>query len=133
LYDQADASSYAYGSSDDDLVSEVITILNELDDIDEVGAMSPDSYHAPDADVEAANTDSFFENSSQKGTMSGDDDDVVKPKGKLIALHYKPSNMVYAFDVKTGGEYCGFIIEANFFERSSKFSYFLSILPVYGI
>ena len=94
---------------------------------------SRDDYLAPDADVEAANMDSFFENSSQKGTMSGDDDDVVKPKGKLIALHYKPSNMVYAFDVKTGGEYCGFIIEAKFFERSSKFSYFLSILPVYGI
>ena len=48
---------------------------------------------APDADVEAANTDSFFENSSQKGTMSDDDDDLVIPKG--IAHYYIPSKMVY--------------------------------------
>ena len=37
---------------------------------------SSDDYLAPDADVEAANMDSFFENSSDKGTMSDDDDDV---------------------------------------------------------
>jgi len=37
---------------------------------------SRDDYLAPDADVEAANMDSFFENSSDKGTMSDDDDDV---------------------------------------------------------
>ena len=87
LYDEADDSTYAYATSDADLFSEATTILDELDDIDELGAMSPDSYLAPDADVEAANMESFLENSSQKGTMSGDDDDMAIPKGKSIAHH----------------------------------------------
>jgi len=64
LYDEADDSTYAYASSDDDLFSEATTILNELDDIDGLGTMSPDSYLAPDADVEAANMESSLENSS---------------------------------------------------------------------
>eukprot|EP00815_Leptocylindrus_aporus_P012156 CAMPEP_0116069960 /NCGR_PEP_ID=MMETSP0322-20121206/12666_1 /TAXON_ID=163516 /ORGANISM="Leptocylindrus danicus var. apora, Strain B651" /LENGTH=143 /DNA_ID=CAMNT_0003557559 /DNA_START=167 /DNA_END=598 /DNA_ORIENTATION=- len=103
LYDEADDSTYAYSSSDDDLFSEATIILDEIDDIDELGAMSPHSYLAPDADVEAANMDSLFENSSQKGTMSDDDDDVAIPKGKIIAQHYMPSKMV-----------CGFIIQTKF-------------------
>ena len=56
--------------------------------------MSADSYLAPEADIEAANMESFLENSSQKGTMSDDDDDVAIPKGKSIADHYMPSKMV---------------------------------------
>ncbi len=68
-------------------------ILDELDDIDELGAMSPDSYLAPDADIESANMDSFLENSSQNGTMSDDDDDVAIPKGKSIAHHNMPSEL----------------------------------------
>jgi len=44
--------------------------------------MSPDSYLAPDDDIEAANMESFLEDSSQEGTMSDDDDDVAIPKGK---------------------------------------------------
>ena len=62
--------TYAYATPDDDLFSEATTILDELDDIDELGAMSPDSYLALDADVKAANMESFLENSSQKGTMT---------------------------------------------------------------
>ena len=110
MYDEADDSTYAYASSDDDLFSKATTILDELDDIDELGAMSPDSYLSPDADIEAANMDSIFRNqetSSQKGTMSDDDDDVAIPKRKSIAHHYMPSKMVYviyiSFDVETGG------------------------------
>jgi len=80
-----------------DLFSELTTILDELDDFDDFGAMSPDSYLAPDADVEAANMESFLENASQKGTMSDDDDDVAIPKGKSIA--HMPSKMAYvSFD-----------------------------------
>ena len=109
LYDEADDSTYAYATSDADLFSEATTIL---DDIDELGAMSPDSYLAPDADVEAANMESFLENSSQKGTMSDDDDDMAIPKGKSIAHHLMPIKMVYvSFDVETGGEYSGIIQE----------------------
>ena len=101
LYDEADDS---YATSDADLFSEATTILDELDDIDELGAMSPDSYLASDADVEAANMESFLENSSEKGTMNDDDDDMAIPKGKSIAHHLMPINMVYAsFDVETGG------------------------------
>jgi len=77
LYDEADDSTYAYASSDDDLFSEATTNLNKLDDIDELRALSPDSYLAPDADVEAANMYLFFENSSQKSAMSDHDDDVA--------------------------------------------------------
>jgi len=55
LYDGADDSTYAYASSDNDLFSETTTILDKLDELDELGAMSPDSNLAPDADVEAAN------------------------------------------------------------------------------
>ena len=102
MYDEADVSTYAYASSDDDLFSEATTILDKLD---ELGAMSPDSYLAPEADIEAANMESFLENSSQKGTMS-DDDDVATSEGKSIAHHYMPSKIVYvSFNVKTGGEY----------------------------
>ena len=54
MYDEADNSTYAYASSDDDLFSEATTIPDELDDIDELRAMSPDSNLAPEADVEAA-------------------------------------------------------------------------------
>jgi len=43
--------------------------------------MRPDSNLAPDADVEAANMESFLENSSHKGTMSDNDDDAAIPKG----------------------------------------------------
>jgi len=82
LYDEADDSTYAYATSDDDLFSETTTILDELDDIDELEAIIPDSYLAPDADVEAANMESCLENSSQKGTMSDNDDDLAIPKGK---------------------------------------------------
>jgi len=93
-------------SSDDDNFSEATTLLDELDDIDELGAMNPDSYLAPDADVEAANMESFLENSCKKGMMSDNDDDVAILKGNLIAHHYMPTNMVYvSFDVKTGEEY----------------------------
>jgi len=68
--------------------------------------MRPDSYLAPEAYVEAANMESFLENSSQKGTMSDDDDDVAITKGKSIAHHSMPSKIVYvSFNVKTGGEY----------------------------
>jgi len=106
LYDEADNSNYAYASSDDDLFFEVTTIFDKLDDVDELGAMSPPSYLAPDANVEAANLDLFFGNSSQKGTMSDDDNDVAIPNGKSIAHHYMPSRMVYvSFDLKTGGEH----------------------------
>ena len=109
MYDEADVSTYAYASSDDDLFSEATTIFDELDDIDELGAMSPDSYLAPEADIEAANMESFLENSSQKGTMS-DDDDVATSEGKSIAHHYMPSKIVYvSFNVKIGGEYSGII------------------------
>jgi len=59
LYDEADDSTYAYATSDDDLFSEKTAILDELDDIDELEAIIPDSYLAPDADVEAANMESF--------------------------------------------------------------------------
>ena len=101
LYDEADDSTYAYATSDDDHFSEATTIL---DDVDELGAMIPDSYLAPDDDIEAANMESFLENSSQEGTMN--DDDVAIPKGKSIAHHSMPSKMVYvSFDVETGGEY----------------------------
>ena len=61
MYDEADDSTYAYASSDDDIFSEATTIIDELD---ELGVMSPDSYLAPDADVEAANMESSLENSS---------------------------------------------------------------------
>jgi len=38
--------------------------------------------------------------------MSDDDDDVAIPKGKSIAHHYMPSEIVnVSFNVKTGGEY----------------------------
>ena len=74
LYDEEDDSTYAYATSDDDHFSEATTIL---DDIDELGALRPDSYLAPDADVEAANMYLCFENSSQKGTVSDHDDDVA--------------------------------------------------------
>ena len=77
MYDEADDSTYAYASSDTDLFSEATTNLDKLDDIDELGALSPDSYLAPDADVEAANMYLFFENISQKGAMSDHDDDVA--------------------------------------------------------
>jgi len=80
LYDEADDSTYAYASSDEDLFSEATTILDELDDIYELGAMSTDSYLAPDADIEAANMESFLESSSQKGTMTEDDDHVAIPR-----------------------------------------------------
>ena len=83
MYDEADDFTYAYATSDDDHFSEATTILDELDDIDELGAMSPDSYLAPDDDIEAANMESFLEDSSQEGTMNDDDDDVATPKGKL--------------------------------------------------
>ena len=72
LYDEADDSTHAYSSSDDDLFAEASTILDEVDklgDFDEFGAMSPHSYLEPDADIEAANMDLFYENSSEKGTM----------------------------------------------------------------
>ena len=59
MYDEEDDSTYAYASSDDDLFSEATTILNELDNIDELGAMRPDNNLASDADVEAANMESF--------------------------------------------------------------------------
>ena len=114
MYDEEDDSTYAYASSDDDLFSEATTILDEFDDTDKLGVKSRDDYLAPDADVEAANMDSFFENSSQKGTMSDDDDDV--------AQHYMPSKMVYvSFDVETGGEY-GWIIQmsANIFRINNN-------------
>ncbi len=77
MYDEADDSTCAYASSDDDLFSEATTTLDKLDDIDELGALSPDGYLAPDADVEAANMYLCFENSSQKGTVSDHDDDVA--------------------------------------------------------
>ena len=103
LYDEADDSTDAYATS-------ATTILDWLDNIDELGAMIPDS-HAPDADIKATNMESFLENSSQKGTMSDDDDDVAIPKGKSVAHHYMPSKILSAsFDVKTGEEYCGIII-----------------------
>ena len=122
LYDEADDSTYAYASSDYKLFFEATTILDELDDIYELGAMSPDSYLAPDADVEAANMESFLENSSQKVTMSDNDDDLAIPKGKSIAHHYMPSKMVYvSFDVETGGEYCGIIqMSANIFRINNN-------------
>jgi len=88
LYDEADDSTYAYATSDDDLFSEATTIFDELDDIDELGAISRDSYLAQDADVEAANIKSFLENSSEKSTMSDNDDDWAIPKRKSIAHHY---------------------------------------------
>jgi len=122
LYDEGDDSTYAYANSDDDLFSEATTILDELDDIYEVGVMSPDSYLAPDADVETANMESFLENSSQKGTMSDDDDDVAIPREKSIAHHYMRSKMVYvSFDVETGGKYCGIIqMSANIFRINNN-------------
>ena len=55
LYDEVDNSTYACATSDDDLFSEATTIPDELDDIDELRAMSPDSNLAPEADVEPAN------------------------------------------------------------------------------
>ena len=84
--------------------------------------MSPDSYLAPEDDNEAANMESFLENSSQEGTMSDDDDDVAIPKGKSIAHHYMPSKMVYvSFDVETGEEYCGIIqMSANIFRINNN-------------
>jgi len=117
LYDEADDSTYIYATSDDDHFSEATTTLDELDEIDELGAMSPDGYLAPGDDIETANMKSFLENSSQEGTMSDDDDDVVIPKGKSIAHHYTPSKMVYvSFDVETGGEFGGIIqMSANIF------------------
>ena len=122
MYDEADDSTYAYATSDDDHFSEATTILDELDDIDELGALSPDSYLAPEDDNEATNMESFLENSSQEGTMSDDDDDVAIPKGKSIAHHYMPSKMVYvSFDVETGGEYCGIIqMSANIFRINNN-------------
>ena len=45
MYDGADDFTYAYATSDDGLFSEATTIINEVDDIDEPGAMIPDSYH----------------------------------------------------------------------------------------
>jgi len=129
LYDDADDSTYAYASSDDDLFSEATTIIDELDDIDELRAMSPDSYLAPDADIEAANMESFLENSSQKGTMSDDDDDVAISKGKSIAHHYMPSKMTYvSFNVETGGEYYGIIqISANIFRINNNVGEILKV------
>ena len=53
LYDEADGSTYTYATSDDDLFPETKTFFDELDDIVELGATSPDSNLAPDADVEA--------------------------------------------------------------------------------
>jgi len=55
LYDEADDSGYAYASSDDYLFPDATTILDELDDIDELVVVSPDSHLAPEADVEGAN------------------------------------------------------------------------------
>ena len=46
LYNKADDSTYAYTSSDDGLFSEGTTILDEVDELDDI--------------VEAANMDSFF-------------------------------------------------------------------------
>jgi len=63
LCDEEDNSIYAYASSDDDFFSKATTILDELDDIDKLRPMSPNSYVAPDASVEAANMESFLENS----------------------------------------------------------------------
>jgi len=72
--------------------------------------VSPDSYLAPGADVEAVDMESLLEISYQKGTMSDDDNDKALPKSKSIALHFMPSKMVYvSFDVETGGELCGII------------------------
>jgi len=74
--------------------------------------MSPDWNLALDADLEPANMESFLEISSQKDTMSDDDDDMVIPKGKSTAHRFMPSKMVYvSLDVETGGEYCGIIQE----------------------
>ena len=119
--------TYAYASSDDDLFSEATAIIDELDDIDELGAMSPDSYLSPDVDIEAANMDSIFRNqetSSQKGTMSDDDDDVAIPRRKSIAHHYMSSKMVYvSFDMETGGEKCGIIqMSANVCRKNELMS-----------
>ena len=66
MYDEADDSTYAYATSDDDHLSEATTIIDELDDIDELGAMRPDNYLAPDDDIEAANMDSFLEDSCKR-------------------------------------------------------------------
>jgi len=104
-------------SSDDDLFSDATTIFDELHNIDELGAMIPDSYLAPDADAEAANMESFLEISSQKGTMSDDDHDVAILNEKSIGHHFMPNKIVcVSFDVETGGEYCRIIqISANIF------------------
>ena len=100
LYDEADDSTNAYATSDDDHFSEATTILDELDDVYELGTMSSDSHLSPDDDIEAANMESFLDNSSQEGTKS--DDDVAIPKGKSIAHHYMPSKMAYvSFNVET--------------------------------
>ena len=85
MCDEADDSIYEYGSSDDDVFFfDATTILDELDDIDELAAMRPGSYLAPDTDVEAANMESFLEIRSQMGTMSDKGDDMAIPKGKSI-------------------------------------------------
>jgi len=49
--------------------------------MDERGAVSPDSNHSPEANVEAVNMKSFLEISSQKSMMSDNDDDTDIPKG----------------------------------------------------
>jgi len=48
--------------------------------------MSPDSYLAPDADVEPTNLDLFLENNSQMGTMSDDDDTGLGLRLGIIVL-----------------------------------------------
>ena len=61
MYDEEDNSTYAYASSHDDLFYQATTIIDDLDGVDELGAMSPPSYLAPNANVEAANLDPFLE------------------------------------------------------------------------
>jgi len=50
--------------------------------------------------------ESFLKISSQKDTMSDDDDGMAIPKGKSTSPHFMPNKLVYVlFDVETGGEY----------------------------
>ena len=51
LYDEAGDSTYAYATSIDGLFSDGTTIIYELHDSDELGALSPDSNLALDADI----------------------------------------------------------------------------------
>ena len=48
------------------LLTTTISPKQQLDDVYELGAMSPDSYLAPDDDIEAVNMDSFLENSYKR-------------------------------------------------------------------